>query len=85
MQMTCHVSLLLNPADEESERFEYYPEELEFPDMKAIPQGLLLNIIEKYRHMKEYCKWCYYKNNKQVGAVPSQANKAYYVDELRCF
>lgn len=55
------------PLDDE--RFDFYPEELLFPGVEDIPQSLLLNIIEKYKHIKDYCKWCFYKNNKQVCTV----------------
>ena len=52
--------------DEERERFDYYPEDQVFTDSEAIPQDLMLSVIEKYKSVKEYCKWCYYKSTKQV-------------------
>lgn len=46
--------------------YEYYPDECLFHDVAAIPQRLLLDIIECYRQVKEYCMWCFYKDNKEV-------------------
>ena len=50
----------------DDERFDYYPEDLTFHEVDAIPRSLMLNVVEKYRHVKEYCKLCFYKTNKQV-------------------
>ena len=53
----------------DNDSFEYHPERsnIVFESMTHIPQNLLLNIVECCRNkMREYCKWCYYRNNEQV-------------------
>ncbi len=46
--------------------YDYYPEDCVFKSVAAIPQALLLNVIELYSRSKDYCKWCYYKDNEKV-------------------
>jgi len=52
--------------DDEEEEFDYYPEDCVFKNMAAIPQVLLLEVIELYGQAKEHCKWCFYIRSKNV-------------------
>ncbi len=61
-------NVCIKDVDPDSGDFEYHLEEddIVYGNVADIPQNLLLSIIEKYRKMREYCKWCYYRNNEQV-------------------
>ena len=60
---------MIVPLDEgelDSEDFDYHPEDSIYEKVSIIPPNLLLNIVDKYRKVREYCKWCYYRKNQQV-------------------
>lgn len=56
----------LDECEHDSGSFEYHPKDTIYEKMSVIPPNLLLNIVDKYRKVREYCKWCYYRKNEQV-------------------